>query len=147
MTKKDLIDYILDTPQNVNPAILNQMLDEVGGGGASEGEYDFRGADYIEIKNNTILGASIDLISSHLPHLINFGDGYQTFSFVLLSYGDPLGDGKYGLVNYQEGRNSRDAADLRIILHNKVVLDISEMSSEFYYDEQTDSYTMNSSPK
>ncbi len=31
MTKKDLVDYILDTPQNINPAILNQMLDEVGG--------------------------------------------------------------------------------------------------------------------
>lgn len=33
MTKQDIIDYIMETPGNTNPAILNQMIDEVGGGG------------------------------------------------------------------------------------------------------------------
>ena len=33
MTKEKIIDYIMETPQNTNPAILNQMLDEIAGEG------------------------------------------------------------------------------------------------------------------
>ena len=36
MTKQDIIDYIMETPGNTNPAILNQMIDEVGGGGSGD---------------------------------------------------------------------------------------------------------------
>lgn len=38
MTKQQIIDYVMNTPHNTNPAILKQMLDEVaeeGGGGES----------------------------------------------------------------------------------------------------------------
>ena len=38
MTKKDIINYVTETPQNTNPAILNTMLDQLssGGGGGVE---------------------------------------------------------------------------------------------------------------
>jgi hypothetical protein len=32
MDKERIIDYVMTTPGNTNPAILNQMIDEVGGG-------------------------------------------------------------------------------------------------------------------
>ena len=35
MNKQDIIDYIMDSPENTNPAILNQMIDEVSGGGSN----------------------------------------------------------------------------------------------------------------
>ena len=31
MTKQQIIDYVLETPHNTNPAILGQMIDEIGG--------------------------------------------------------------------------------------------------------------------
>lgn len=38
MTKQDIINYVTETPQNTNPAILNTMLNQLdsGGGGSSE---------------------------------------------------------------------------------------------------------------
>lgn len=36
MTKQDIIDYIMETPGNTNPAILSQMIDEVSGGGSGD---------------------------------------------------------------------------------------------------------------
>ena len=36
MTKQQIIDYIMDSPENTNPAILNQMIDEVSGGGSGD---------------------------------------------------------------------------------------------------------------
>lgn len=38
MTKKEIIDYIMETPQNTNPAILSQMLDEIAGEGGGSME-------------------------------------------------------------------------------------------------------------
>lgn len=32
MTKQQIIDYVMDSPSNTNPAILGQMIDEVSGG-------------------------------------------------------------------------------------------------------------------
>ena len=29
MSKQDIIDYVMDTPHNINPAILNQKLGEM----------------------------------------------------------------------------------------------------------------------
>lgn len=43
MDKQGIIDYVLHTPENINPAILGQMLDEFTGGGSMEPfiiEYD-----------------------------------------------------------------------------------------------------------
>ena len=38
MTKKEIIDYIMETPQNTNTAILSQMLDEFAGEGGGSME-------------------------------------------------------------------------------------------------------------
>lgn len=35
MNKQDIIDYVMETPENTNPVILNQMIDEVGGDGSN----------------------------------------------------------------------------------------------------------------
>ena len=32
MNKQDIIDYVMETPENINPVILGQFLDEIGGG-------------------------------------------------------------------------------------------------------------------
>ena len=36
MTKQQIIDYVMDSPSNTNPAILGHMIDEVGGGGSGD---------------------------------------------------------------------------------------------------------------
>jgi len=36
MEKNDVIKYVMNSPQNTNPAILGQMLDEMGGSGSSD---------------------------------------------------------------------------------------------------------------
>lgn len=33
VTKKQIVDYVLETPWNINPTILMQMLDEYKSGG------------------------------------------------------------------------------------------------------------------
>lgn len=35
MNKEQVLDYVMTTPTNTNPAILNQMLDEISGDGES----------------------------------------------------------------------------------------------------------------
>lgn len=35
MTKQQIIDYVLETPHNTNPAILGQMIDEIENGDSS----------------------------------------------------------------------------------------------------------------
>ena len=39
MDKQQIINYVMDSPENTNPAILNQMIDEVGGSGNNEEKY------------------------------------------------------------------------------------------------------------
>ena len=49
MEKQQLIDYILNSPENTNPAILNQMIDEVGGGDIDlEPQLLYNGEDLID---------------------------------------------------------------------------------------------------
>lgn len=36
MTKQEILEYILKTPENTNPTILEQLLDELGGGGGGQ---------------------------------------------------------------------------------------------------------------
>lgn len=38
MTKKEIIDYVMYSPENTNPSILSQMIDNVAGGEGEEGE-------------------------------------------------------------------------------------------------------------
>lgn len=40
MDKQQIIDYVMETPENINPVILGQFLDELGGGGG--GATDFK---------------------------------------------------------------------------------------------------------
>ncbi len=52
MTKKEIIDYVMETPQNTNPAILSQMLDEIAGEGGGGESSDFSVAK-VTLINNT----------------------------------------------------------------------------------------------
>lgn len=36
MTKQEILDYVMKTPQNTNRAVLSGMLDEIGEGGGSD---------------------------------------------------------------------------------------------------------------
>jgi len=61
MEKQDIIDYVLRTPGNTNPAVLDGMLNSIDGGGSEEGvliyegdvEMSFRSAT-LPIPNNSI---------------------------------------------------------------------------------------------
>ena len=43
MEKQDIIDYVLRTPGNTNPAVLDGMLNSIDGGGSEEGVLIFEG--------------------------------------------------------------------------------------------------------
>ena len=43
MEKQDIVDYVLRTPGNTNPAVLDGMLNSIDGGGSEEGVLIFEG--------------------------------------------------------------------------------------------------------
>ena len=53
MTKKEIIDYVMETPQNTNPAILSQMLDEIAGEGGGSGDSSNFSVAKVTLINNT----------------------------------------------------------------------------------------------
>lgn len=139
MTKKDLIDYILDTPQNVNPAILNQMLDEVSGGGASEGEYSWDNAYRVVINNGTIQGTDIDFIVNHLPHSVVISDPQaSSANLFIFRYKD---DDRYTFVKYNGANTASESENyLDITLKNEVTLSVRFSALDFKYDAEKDCY-------
>ena len=55
MTKQDIINYVTETPQNTNPAILNTMLDQLSSGDGGGGESgDFSTAEVTIINNSQV---------------------------------------------------------------------------------------------
>ena len=42
MNKQELIDYVMNTPHNVNRTILSQGLDEIGAQSDSSGNADYK---------------------------------------------------------------------------------------------------------
>lgn len=73
-TPQDLIDYIMETPYNVNPNILKSALSDMEGGGSLEGDYNWDEAYELPLyqENNAfyLLKKDIDTIKNRLPHLI-----------------------------------------------------------------------------
>lgn len=63
MTKKEIINYIMETPQNTNPAILSQMLDELAGEG-SGGSSDFSMATVTLIRNTDFYVYGLPIIAT-----------------------------------------------------------------------------------
>lgn len=56
MDKQQIIDYVMETPENINPAILSQMIDENGGSGSG----DFSTCTGTFIVDGTISGGGVD---------------------------------------------------------------------------------------
>ena len=73
MTKQDIIDYVLKTPSNTNPAVLDTMLNELSGD-SSEGSSDFTTAEVtiINTTENYVQFGSFAIIDSE--DYFNVGD-------------------------------------------------------------------------
>lgn len=46
MTKDEIIDYVLNSPENTNPNVLKGMLDQLDNGGSSSGGFEFVTVDF-----------------------------------------------------------------------------------------------------
>lgn len=47
MSKKDVMDYVFETPMNTNPTILNQKLDELIDESGGSGSVDIKSSDEV----------------------------------------------------------------------------------------------------
>lgn len=78
MTKQDIINYVTTTPHNTNKAILNEMLDQLAGGGSS----DFAIAN-VTLTDST---ASQDAFSVAVGRFICIVDEGEPFGEVISSF-------------------------------------------------------------
>ena len=75
MSKQDVIDYVMNTPHNTNPAILGQKLDEMGGG-ATEPYVEYKLNDSGRISEAALFG--FEEIPSHFFYNTRTGSyGYN----------------------------------------------------------------------
>ncbi len=90
MTKQQIIDYVMNTPENINPSILSQLIEEYEGGSAES----FMGIHSIEVPviSHTVpqaLADKIDLMTD-ITLTVYLGDRasesltafYATFNFI-----------------------------------------------------------------
>lgn len=82
MDKQDIINYVLETPTNTNPAVLSGMLDSLGGGSAEEGVLLYEGDHEISTTTTPIyfeISTSLCLPSGYERSLykVYFGDNIQ----------------------------------------------------------------------
>jgi len=80
MDKEQIIDYVMNSPANTNRAVLEGMLDEIGGGGTSEplivnfsvqNGYEVLDKTWTEIDEAIMSGRNVYLdypIGSERPH-------------------------------------------------------------------------------
>lgn len=76
MEKQDIINYVLNTPENTNPVILNGMLSqlEAGGGGASDLEWFEITLNLTPPENVTLAGTALMNASIDYPESFTDGD-------------------------------------------------------------------------
>ena len=82
MDKQQIIDYIMHTPSNTNPAMLGQFLDEYSRGSGSSGDLSTAevtiinnsSTDFFELGDGICIGAEIDNIytPNRITSLPNF---------------------------------------------------------------------------
>lgn len=100
--KEEVLDYVMNTPQNTNPAVLGNMLDNYenggGGGGITVIECEVRGSeggDYTLI-NADKLAQAIDDMQAHYEKAFSYGliltenieyDSYS-YSYTRMGRGD-----------------------------------------------------------
>lgn len=94
MTKQDIIDYVLKTPSNTNPAVLDTMLNELSDD-SSEGSSDFTTAEVtiINTTENYVQFGSFAIIDSE--DYFNVGDVFldsnssERYQFVMYKGSTP----------------------------------------------------------
>ena len=67
MEKQDIINYVLKTPENTNPAILGHLIDEISSGG-TEPTDGFMGLQSVDIDIN--IGTEYELTELNLQWII-----------------------------------------------------------------------------
>lgn len=87
-TKEEIMDYVLHTPENVNPAILSDKLDQYSSGGGGGGmliTVSQSGADFILDKNYTEIKNALE--SGIFPFALVPGDSGLYETYVIVDYG------------------------------------------------------------
>lgn len=81
MTKEKIIDYIMETPHNTNPAILSQMLDEVAGEGGEDGYLGFHTATVNVTFDTSEISGEVTAIDSAYVYLLGINNSYAVEFF------------------------------------------------------------------
>lgn len=85
MDNKTIIDYVLNSPENTNPVILNQMLDELKGGSVQMLKFVKDSYSLSVVEDEEAGGASWDLDTSI--------EDFSQYDFVIVTnctgYGNP----------------------------------------------------------
>ena len=83
MNSQEIVDYVMNTPSNTNPAILKQMIDANSSGGSSGVGFDFvLHIDYPGNPDNMWVDGDLDKVFSRLEKDCNIGlfVGYCVFT-------------------------------------------------------------------
>lgn len=82
MTKEEIFDYVMESPENTNPAILRSMLNELSSGSGGGGIFPVEINDEFTIADKTSAEIEAALLAKQFPVLFAFD---QCFSFTNLS--------------------------------------------------------------
>lgn len=112
MTKEEILDYVMDTPENTNRMVLSDMLDEFssssGGGGSSallitatyDSDTEMMTLDktYGEISTAIVAG---QMCFVHVQESV--GTIYAGYNAVTCLFINPYGSGTVGMLNNENG--------------------------------------------
>lgn len=110
-TKEEIFEYVTETPENTNPAVLRSMLNELSGGGSggaglfvvniqyndSTGEYEVdKTLEEIKaayLRNDAIVGVYAGQTVFAAPYLEGEGEEeYFSVDFTFVGYSGKIGD-------------------------------------------------------
>lgn len=87
MDKNDIIEYVMHTPHNTNRAVLNSMLNQLGGGGSGDGYLGIHTATInVTFDTSSISGDVTAIEYAYID--LNGGNGGNGSTIIQFAYGD-----------------------------------------------------------
>lgn len=109
MSKQEIVDYVMNTPHNINPAILNQKLDEMEVQ-PDWNQNDPKASDYV--KNRTHYEETVETDIAGTTYTL--GD-VSTAGTIYTHNGLPLKVGQVWTLSYKVGRLEPSFSDLPVL--------------------------------
>lgn len=129
--ENEILDYVMETPGNTNPAILKQMLDANsggGGGGAAVFEYlstDFDTDEYSFVSSTFDIDDIEEAFFSGKPVMIKFpATDYTGEAMTILESYGKLTEGSVGSPNVIFAQNGNGISFSRIDENGKVCFSV-----------------------